>query len=82
MVCFLGHKVREVHGGEGEGEGGGVFDLLPLDRSLCLALLHSKGGPGVVELGEEGLLGLHHPHPHHQGVDGSQGLGELQQGRA
>ena len=81
MICLIGHdEVGEVHRGEGEREGGGFLDLLPLDGTLRLALLHPKWGPGFAQLGQEGLLGLHHPHPHHQGVDGSQGLAELTQG--
>ena len=81
MIGLIGHdEVGEVHRGEGEREGGGFLDLLPLDGTLHLALLHPKWGPGFAQLGQEGLLGLHHPHPHHQGVDGRQGLAELKQG--
>ena len=80
MICLIGHdEVGEVHRGEGEREGGGFLDLLPLDGTLRLALLHPKWGPGFAQLGQEGLLGLHHPHPHHKGVDGRQGLAELMQ---
>ena len=79
-ICLLGQEVREVHRGKVKGEGGGFLDLFPLDGALGHALLHPQGGPRVVQLGQEGLLGLHHPHPDHQGVDGRQGLAELKQG--
>ena len=81
MICLiLQNEVREIHRGEGEREGGGLLDPLPLDGALHLALILSKWGPCFAQLGQEGLLGLHHPHPHNQGVDGSQGLAELKQG--
>ena len=73
-------KVREVHRGEGERESEGLLDLLPLEGALRVALLHPQWDPRVVQLGQEGLLSLHHPHPHHQGVDGCQGVAELKQG--